>query len=148
VPPLTDRAKRPVGQEVPRVVVRSWRRLARAYAAIEAAEDRSAARHETRKAAKRTRYTAEAAATALGGPAANIATQAKRLQEVLGRIQDGVIAQQHLASAAETVTDPKEAFTLGALSGFERCAAVSALHEVDSVWRRASDPKHLRKLGG
>ncbi|HEU5156319.1 MAG TPA: CYTH and CHAD domain-containing protein [Streptosporangiaceae bacterium] len=147
-PPLTDRARRPVHKEVPRLVVRSWRRLARAYASIEAADDRDAARHETRKAAKRARYTAEAAAAALGKPAANVAAQAESLQEVLGRFQDGVIAQRHLAATAERVTDPRESFTLGTLSGIEYCAAVAALDEVDAVWRRASDPKHLRRLGG
>ncbi|HZB32456.1 MAG TPA: CYTH and CHAD domain-containing protein [Streptosporangiaceae bacterium] len=147
-PPLTERARRPIDKEVPRLVVRSWHRLARAYESIEAAEDHDAARHETRKAAKRARYTAEAAARALGKPAANVAAQAESLQEVLGRFQDGVIAQQHLAGTAETVTDPRESFTLGALSGVEHCAAVAALDEVDAVWRRASDPKHLRKLRG
>jgi len=145
-PPLTERARRPIDREVPRLVTRSWHRLAKAYESIEAAEDHDAARHETRKAAKRARYTAEAAAAALGKPAANVAAQAESLQEVLGRFQDGVIAQQHLAGTAETVTDPRESFTLGALSGVEYCAAVAALDEVDAVWRQASDPKHLRKL--
>jgi CHAD domain-containing protein len=147
-PPLTERARRPIDEEVPRLVVRSWHRLARAYESIGAAEDHDAARHETRKAAKRARYTAEAAAAALGKPAANVAAQAESLQEVLGRFQDGVIAQQHLADTAETVTDPRESFTLGALSGVEYCAAVAALDEVDAVWRQASDPKHLRRLRG
>jgi CHAD domain-containing protein len=146
-PPLTERAGRPIDKEVPRLVIRSWQRLARTYASIEEAEDRDGARHETRKAAKRARYTAEAAATALGRPAANVARQAENLQEVLGRFQDGVIAQEHLARTAETVTDPREAFTLGALSGVEYCAAVAALREVDAVWQQASDPKHLRRLG-
>lgn len=147
-PPLTERARRPIDKEVPRLVIRSWHRLARAYASIEEADDHDAARHETRKAAKRARYTAEAAAAALGKPAANVAAQAESLQDVLGRFQDGVIAQQHLAGTAETITDPRETFTLGALSGVEYCAAVAALREVDAVWRRASDPEHLRRLGG
>ncbi|HEX6468274.1 MAG TPA: CYTH and CHAD domain-containing protein [Streptosporangiaceae bacterium] len=147
-PPLTARARRPIDKEVPRLVIRSWHRLARTYATIQTAEDHDAARHETRKAAKRARYTAEAAAPALGRPAANVAAQAESMQEVLGRVQDGVLARRHLAGTAETVTDPRESFTLGALSGVEYCAAVSALHEVDAVWRRASDPRHLRRLGG
>ncbi|HEY7483442.1 MAG TPA: CYTH and CHAD domain-containing protein [Streptosporangiaceae bacterium] len=145
-PPLTERAARPIDDEVPRLVIRSWRRLARAYASIEDASDHDAARHETRKAAKRARYTAEAAATALGKPAANVAAQAESLQEVLGRFQDGVIAQERLAGTAATVTDPREVFTLGALSGMEHCAAAEALREVDAVWQRASDPKYLRRL--
>jgi CHAD domain-containing protein len=147
-PPLTERARRPIDKEVPRLVIRSWHRLARRYTSIEAADDHDAARHETRKAAKRARYTAEAAAAALGRPAANVAAQAESLQDVLGRFQDGVIAQRHLAATAETVTDPRESFTLGALSGVEYCEATAALREVDAVWRRASKPKHLRKLGG
>jgi CHAD domain-containing protein len=145
-PPLTGRASRPIDKEVPRLVIRSWQKLARAYASIEAADDHDEARHETRKAAKRARYTAEAAATALGKPAANVAAQAESMQEVLGRFQDGVIAQQHLTRTAESVTDPRESFTLGALSGVEYCAAAAALREVDAVWRQASDPKHLRRL--
>jgi CHAD domain-containing protein len=147
-PPLTGRARRPIDKEVPRLVIRSWHRLARSYASIATAADHDAARHETRKAAKRARYTAEAAAPALGKPAANVAAQAESMQEVLGRFQDGMIARRHLAGTAETVTDPRESFTLGALSGVEYCAAVAALHEVEAVWRRASDPRHLRRLRG
>jgi len=64
------------------------------------AADHDAARHEARKAAKRTRYTAEAAAAALDGPAEAVAAGAERLQTILGRYQDAVVALAYLETHA------------------------------------------------
>ena len=64
------------------------------------AADHDAACHEARKAAKRTRYTAEAAAAALDGPAEAVAAGAERLQTILGRYQDAVVALAYLETHA------------------------------------------------
>lgn len=138
-PPRTDRAARPAVEELPRLVRRAWRRLERAYDAIETApaEERDTARHDTRKVAKRTRYTAEAATATLGAPAAVIAEQAKSLQDVLGRFQDGLIAQERLAGIAAAAVDPREAFTLGILYELERREAQAALGDVAATWAAA-----------
>jgi CHAD domain-containing protein len=74
--------------------------LAAALADIETAADPDAARHAARKAAKRARYTAQAAAGALGEPAAAIAAEAERIQSLLGRCQDDVVAIAYLEAHA------------------------------------------------
>lgn len=147
-PPYTGRAEREAAEELPPLVRRAWRRLERAYDAIGSAppEERDAARHETRKVAKRARYSAEAASAALGAPAAAVAANAESMQEVLGRFQDGVIAQEHLAGMVATAIDPREAFTLGVLYEIERREAGEALEEVAATWAKARDPKTLRAL--
>ena len=139
-PPLTRRAARDAAEELPRLVLRAWRRLAAAYDAIAASEDPETARHEVRKDAKRARYAAEAAVAVLGEPAKRTVRDAKRLQEVLGGYQDGVIAAQHLRDAAARAKEPSEAFTLGVLYGIERCEAQSSLDRLDETWAGLPGP--------
>ncbi|WP_199036059.1 CHAD domain-containing protein [Glycomyces salinus] len=78
--------------------------LEASFGAIASARDPDAARHRARKTAKRVRYTAEAAAPALGDRAEALAAEAKRLQTLSGRCQDGVVAVAYL----EAHTDPGE----------------------------------------
>ncbi|MEO3787892.1 CYTH and CHAD domain-containing protein [Actinocorallia sp. B10E7] len=140
-PPFTERARRDAGKELRRLVRRSWKRLDRAHAAIaeaEAAEGLRAAdtaRHETRKAAKRVRYNADAASEVLGKDARTVSKAAKGLQEVLGRFQDGVIAQEQLRAVKPA--SAKEAFGLGALYGLEHCEAERARDEIEAAWEEA-----------
>jgi CHAD domain-containing protein len=147
-PPWTDRAGHKATKELPRLVLDAWRRLEQAYDAIETTppEERDTARHDARKIAKRARYTAEAAVPVLGAPAAVIAENVKTMQEVLGRFQDGVIAQERLAHIAAEATDPREAFTLGVLYELERQEVRTALSEVAATWAQARDPKTLKTL--
>lgn len=139
-PPFTDRAGRQATEELPKVVAAAWRRLEMAYAAAEAAPDPLIARHEARKDAKRARYAAEAAVPALGEAAAAVAGQAARLQEVMGGYQDGVIAQDYLATAAAGATQ-EDAFTIGVLWGIEHAAAQAVLHEIPTVWQEISEQR-------
>ncbi|MFC5754571.1 CHAD domain-containing protein [Actinomadura rugatobispora] len=133
-PPLTARAGRDATAELPRLVVRAWKRLADAYDGVAASEDPELTRHEVRKDAKRARYAAEAAVAVLGDPAKQTVKNAKRLQEVLGGYQDGVIASEHLRGAAERARDTADAFTLGVLYGIERCEAQAALDRLEGTW--------------
>ncbi len=57
--------------------------------------------HEIRKSAKRLRYCSEAAADVLGGPAAELALRAKKLQSVLGDHRDAVEAMAAIRAAAD-----------------------------------------------
>ncbi|GLW66100.1 CHAD domain-containing protein [Actinomadura rubrobrunea] len=139
-PPLTDRAARRADKELPRIVVRAWRRMERAHAAIAAAEDADEARHETRKAAKRARYAAELAAPVLGAAATRTARDAKSVQEAFGAYQDGVIATAHLREIAARLRTPEEAFTVGAVYGAERCDAQRALAGLERAWERIRKP--------
>ncbi|TNY38167.1 CYTH and CHAD domain-containing protein [Thermomonospora catenispora] len=145
-PPLGERADRAAVKELPRLVGRQWRRMAKKHAAIAVADDPEEARHDLRKAAKRVRYAAELAAAALADldparaeAARRTAADAKRLQEVLGGHQDGVIAMEWLkGAAAERGVPPREAFVLGVLYGVERCEALESLSHLEETWRRIS----------
>ncbi|MCD0453799.1 CYTH and CHAD domain-containing protein [Actinocorallia sp. API 0066] len=139
-PPLTPRAGRPAAKELPRLLRRAWRGVRRAHSAIAAAETPEAAdeaRHETRKKAKRARYTADATREVLGADAKTVSKAAKSLQEVLGRFQDGVLAQEFLLARRPAATTPADAFLLGALYGLERAEAETARTESDTAWSTA-----------
>lgn len=142
-PPLTARARREAGTAMPALVAGAWRRVLRRHAELEHSDDPDEARHRTRKAAKRARYTAEAARPLLGDPARRLAAQASRVQETLGAYQDSVIAREHLAELRPTET---EARTIGRLIVVERDAADQALNDAHEVWREATDPKYVEAL--
>ncbi|MDN3239968.1 CHAD domain-containing protein [Glycomyces tritici] len=98
-PQYSAAAAQPVESVLGPIVEASRRDLERALDAIDGAADPDAARHTARNAAKRTRYTAEAAVD-LGEPAAAIASGAKRLQNLFGRCQDDVVAIRYLEAHA------------------------------------------------
>ncbi|UAJ81124.1 CHAD domain-containing protein [Leifsonia sp. ZF2019] len=84
-PPLTV-----AGREHPRRVVR--RGLAKAVDRVHAARgDALAERHETRKAARRVRYAAEAVADDLGRDAVRLAAAAEAVQDALGSHRDDTL---------------------------------------------------------
>ncbi|WP_225992010.1 CYTH and CHAD domain-containing protein [Actinomadura montaniterrae] len=139
-PPLGREADRKARKDLPDLVTRSWDRMARAYASIGIAEDAEVARHETRKAAKRARYAAELATPVLGVAAKRVAKDAKRIQEVLGGYQDGVIAMEHLKTAAARTRNTSEAFDLGVLYGWERCEAETARDRLSVTWSQTLGP--------
>jgi CHAD domain-containing protein len=138
-PPFTERASRKAPKAVPKLVARAWRRVLRRQAELEHAKDVDEARHRTRKAAKRARYTAEAARPVLGEPARQLAAQASKVQETLGAYQDSVIAREHLAELG-----PEE--NVGALIDIERRAADQALEDAREIWAEATDPGYVRAL--
>jgi CHAD domain-containing protein len=114
--------------------------MAKEYATIQTANDPDLARHETRKAAKRARYAAELAVPVLGVEAKRLVKDAKRIQEVLGGYQDGVIAMEHLEAASRRTKIPAEAFTLGVLYGREECEAEAARELLPTTWSQTLGP--------
>ncbi|MFI6742914.1 CHAD domain-containing protein [Nonomuraea sp. NPDC050451] len=150
-PPFTGRAGKKARRQSARLVARSWCKALDKYAHAERlpdGEERDRALHSTRKAAKRARYTAEAAAPALGKPAAKLAARAEDLQETLGRHQDAVVARQRLMEiAAEPDLSTADAFTLGLLLGAERRAAAEAVRDLRPARRHAAKSAvHLRAM--
>ena len=139
-PPLVEAADRKARKELPGLVTRAWNRMAKDYASIRTADDPDEARHETRKAAKRARYAAELAVPVLGVAAKRVVKDAKRIQEVLGGHQDGVIAMEHLGAAAKRTKVPAEAFTLGVLYGREQCQAEAARDRLSTTWSQTLGP--------
>ncbi|MEV7806667.1 CYTH and CHAD domain-containing protein [Microbispora sp. NPDC088329] len=133
-PPLTAKAAKDADKALSKIVDRNWRRVIDAYdvaRGMEEGEERETAMHEVRKAAKRARYTAETAGMS------GVAERAEQVQEVLGRHQDGVVAQGVLLEEAERARQAGEdTFTYGVLAGIESAEAARAHEEFPSVWSR------------
>ncbi|WP_019928407.1 CHAD domain-containing protein [Nocardia sp. BMG111209] len=105
--------------------------------------------HEIRKGAKRLRYSAEAAARVLDGPAVELADRAKHLQTVLGDHRDAVEAGEAIRARA-VVAAARGADTSGydELAQLEADAARKALDEYPAAaefLKHAYGSKALRK---
>jgi len=141
-PPLTPQAAEPAGKALPLAVGRAYRRTRRRMQRVSQAptgQQRDVALHETRKAAKRTRYAAEAAAPGLGKKANRLAKRMKKVQSVLGDHQDAVLARTaardigvhaHLAG--------ENAFSFGMLEERAHHQALASERKAPEVWLRAS----------
>lgn len=149
-PPFTDRARRPAGRELPRLVARACRRVDRAAAEAEQAEtaaDRAARLHDVRKAAKRARYAAESVAPVFGKAAVCLAARMQKLQEILGEHQDSVVSRQVIRELAVTATGAGEnGFTLGLLYARETNIAESAQQAYPAAFRAAAKTRVRRWL--
>jgi CHAD domain-containing protein len=150
-PPLDRRAGRGAAQETPKVVAKAWRKMNHRYAEAErlpAGDERDTALHQTRKAAKRARYTAEAATPALGSAAKKLARRAERLQDILGAQHDGTVAAQRLAGIAGRSGMPaSDVFVVGRLTELQRWKGALAIRRLPAAAKKAAKPKHLRALG-
>jgi len=137
-PPLTPLAGRKAGKVLAKPVRRAARRLQRALAAVPAAEDRDAAIHEARKAAKRARYAAEVGLPALGGKARRQLVRAKKLQELLGDHHDSVVARTVLRGLADQARAAGEdTFTYGVMHERQACQAAEIERTLPQVAIRA-----------
>jgi CHAD domain-containing protein len=133
-PPLTEAAVRPADEVLREVVARTGRRLQRA---VELARDSDSdeALHDVRKAAKRLRYTAEAAVPVLGRPVADLVGAIKGVQEVLGDRQDTFVTRPlcvHLGLQAFAAGE--NAWTWGRLHALEQARSEQAEREFWARW--------------
>ncbi|MGA5870598.1 CHAD domain-containing protein [Streptomyces cinereoruber] len=140
-PPLREAAGRDAAKVLARAVRKDHARLAaRVDRALSLApgHERDLALHEARKAAKRTRYAADAARPTLGKPAKKFSKRVKKVQSLLGEHQDAVVARATLRDLAVQAHAASEtAFTWGLLYGREEAAADAAERELPEVWARA-----------
>ncbi|MEV4557968.1 CYTH and CHAD domain-containing protein [Kitasatospora sp. NPDC049285] len=136
-PPLRGRARH--GRKEARKVTdrqrkRTVRRL-RTALALPPGQERDAALHRARKAAKRARYTAECTAPLLGNRARRLAKHTKRLQKALGAHQDGVVAEGTLRELAAQAP-PQIAFGLGVLHTHQRRGTDRLLSAAEKAGRQ------------
>ena len=125
-------ASAPVGEVAPRILHRDLRRVRRRAKRADAADgpERDGLLHETRKAAKRLRYAAEAvssgASAVLGGSVRRLGADAEAVHDLLGEYRDSTLLQAHLRTRAARDGHP---FDYGLLYELERHAAALALAE-------------------
>ncbi|MBM9621606.1 CYTH and CHAD domain-containing protein [Streptomyces zhihengii] len=143
-PPLLKAARKAPDAAIPDAVLREYRRVERRVEhalGLDPGPERDVALHESRKAAKRARYAAEAATPALGRPARRFAKRMKAVQKVLGDHQDSVVARdavRDLAVAAHAAGE--SAFTWGLLYGHEQARAAEREAELPEAWSAAAEP--------
>ncbi|MBA2415979.1 MAG: CYTH and CHAD domain-containing protein [Geodermatophilaceae bacterium] len=146
-PPFTEIADGSAKTVLPKPVHRSWKRLRRAHdAAVEpdlSDAERDRRLHEARKAAKRARYAAEAATARFGKPARKFGARMKKLQTVLGHVQDSVVSAAELSSLTTLAGD---SFALGRAQALEEERGRRALAKFESAWSQAAAPKLRRWL--
>jgi CHAD domain-containing protein len=107
----------------------------------------NAALHEVRKAAKRTRYAAEAMAPVFGRPAERLADRAKAVQQSLGDHRDTLLTRPQLRQlGVQAHLDGDNGFTFGRWHGLEEGRAADALDRYAIAARRLDKRKLRRRL--
>lgn len=144
-PVLTEAGALPAREVAPAMVGASWRRLRRK---VKRAGRHPSPRelHQVRIAAKRCRYAAEAAALVVGRPAERLAARLADVQDVLGELQDAVVAEASLRARAQRLLTPDQAVVVGELVAIERAAVRDQLRRWPAVWEKASSKKLRRWL--
>ncbi|GHD98878.1 CYTH and CHAD domain-containing protein [Streptomyces alanosinicus] len=138
-PPLRQAAGKQPGKVLTKAVdkdLATLSALVEQALAVPPGEERDVAVHEARKKAKRTRYAAEAATSALGRPARSLTKAMKSLTTLLGEHQDSVMTRltlRELSTAAHTAGE--SAFTYGLLYGREEARAARAEAELPGLWK-------------
>jgi CHAD domain-containing protein len=121
-PPFTARAEEAFEPVVRHALRRSVRRLRRRLAAARRAEtsERETALHAVRTAAKRVRYAAEIGRGELAHTKA-LARAGKRMQTMLGELQDSVVSREQCRRLGIVATAAGEnSFTFGRLHALEQ----------------------------
>ncbi|MDX2707134.1 CYTH and CHAD domain-containing protein [Streptomyces sp. PA03-6a] len=142
-PPLLDAAAAPAADAVPKAVRRDHRRLrTRVESALEMGpgHERDLVLHDARKAAKRARYSSEAAQAvpALRKPAKKHTQRMKAVQQLLGEHQDSVICRDAVLRLASDAREAGEdTFAYGVLYQLERDRAAAAERQLPQEWPRA-----------
>ncbi|MFF7211524.1 CHAD domain-containing protein [Streptomyces sp. NPDC008238] len=145
-PPLLKGAKAPA-TAVAKAVSRDHRRLRRRVEPAlerEPGHERDLALHDARKAAKRARYSSEAARVvpALRKPAKKHTKRMKAVQQLLGEHQDSVICRD---AVLRLTSDAREAgedtFAYGVLYQLERDLAATAERQLPEEWPKADRGK-------
>jgi CHAD domain-containing protein len=135
-PQLTTDADQPAEEVAPAVVAKAWRKLRQSVSDLgpEPPDDQL---HRIRIKAKRCRYAAEAVVGVEGRPAKRFASAVAGLQDVLGRLQDAVVAASWLRDCVTEDTSVDEAVAIGELLGFATVAAEESRRQWPEAWSGA-----------
>jgi CHAD domain-containing protein len=143
--PLAPAASAPASEVLPHAIAKAHRRTARRMRRARRTRPgpaRDRALHEARKAAKRTRYAAEAATPALGKQARRFAKRVKAVQSALGDHHDAVttaITARQISVQAHLVGE--DTFTFGVLANRAHCQAEGSRRRATAAWKRATGRK-------
>lgn len=148
-PPLTELADKPASQVLPPLVNKRWKKLAREanrlHDELQGHDDHW---HETRKTAKKARYTVEACIPVFGTPAKKLAKRLEVVTELLGEHQDCAVAAATVAGLVTKQTGPRAAFALGALYASQRQQTDAIRHQFVDAWPHISHTEWRKWLKG
>ncbi|HEY1330960.1 MAG TPA: CYTH and CHAD domain-containing protein [Actinomycetota bacterium] len=134
-PPIAAaQSDRPAAEATQPLVSRQWRRLRASVEAL-GPEPADSELHEVRIETKRARYAAEAAGPALGKRVRRFAKRAATLQDVLGELQDSVVARRWLRKHG-IEAGGSFAYVAGELSAAEERAGRQARAQWQRAWNR------------
>jgi len=139
-PPFTKRASAPAGKVLPRLVARSYQRLAQLVqeaGSRPSGSERDELLHDARKAAKQARYAGETVAPAIGKDATAFAQAMEAVQEALGEHQDSVLTRERLHHLARQASSTEVAFLYGRLYAQEEARAEQSQQRFDAAWTDA-----------
>jgi CHAD domain-containing protein len=139
-PGLSPKADEPAGDVVPDLVRRPWHKLAKRVKSLDESPT-GGELHEVRIRTKRVRYAAEAASATAGKPARDFAKRAAKLQDVLGDLNDAVVAERWLLAWAQQWRPVDEAWAAEALAERERTAAQPLRESWRGEWEELADPE-------
>ncbi|HEX4745299.1 MAG TPA: CYTH and CHAD domain-containing protein [Gaiellaceae bacterium] len=138
-PELADVASAPAAEAIPALVRRPWHKLEKRVQALDG-NPSDEQLHEIRIRTKRVRYAAEAAAAVVGKPARTFARAAAGLQDVLGDLNDAVVAAAWLDDWRAEDREPDERRAAGALVEAERSDAAELRASWHVAWEKLADP--------
>jgi CHAD domain-containing protein len=144
-PRLSDHARRPSREVLPALAARSWRKLNKA-ARVLGDDSSDEELHRVRVLTKRARYAAEAVAPALGSKTgretARFAKRAADVQDVLGELQDSVVAAKTIQDfALEKPDDGPLNMATGRMLERESRRRDAARAAFGPAWRRLGRKK-------
>ena len=120
---------------------KAWKRVRKQVEEL-GPDPQDAALHELRKRVKRARYAAELVDPLVHGDASDFAIKLADLQDVLGKLQDSVVADHWLRSRVASEVTSREAFAAGALHAWE----LRQRAEARRCWCHAWDKGRRAKL--
>jgi CHAD domain-containing protein len=149
-PPLGPDADQPAKKALRAAVARTYRRTDKRFRRASKArpgEPTNVALHAARRAAKRSRYAAEAVTPAFGKQAKRFGKRMKKVQSSLGDHQDAVIARNTLREiGVRAHLEGENAFTFGLLHERNTTAIRDSERQAAHDWKRASKPKYRKWL--
>ena len=137
-PALSGLAWQPAAQVLPQLLEAAWRRL-KAKARRLDPGDPDNRYHEVRILAKRARYAAEGIGPVLGvsaEPIKRFASEAARMQDLLGSLQDAVVGAELIRDASAGSGDARFTLAAGRLYERQRYAQEAARGAYPRAWRR------------
>jgi CHAD domain-containing protein len=144
-PALVDEAAAPAKDVFPVLVRRPWRSLTKAAKAV-GDPPRDEELHAVRIRTKRARYAAEAVAPVLGKAARAFASDAAKLQDVLGDFNDSAVAERWLRDWSSRARARDAIFVAGELAGLERAAEERGRARWRKPWKRLAANKPQKWL--